>query len=237
MTTRCSRSSSGASRHPRGPRSPVPVARPRARGACGGGVASRGRRRGADGDRDHPRAPRDARRIDALAPSHDLLWTTSYPYHTHALGLRAARRHRKPLVADLRDPWTPNWVHRRKFAPTRGSRRRGAGGDRGRRRRRGHHRDPRRALPRRCSPRRRGSPRVHNASTRRTRRGAPKPTRDGRAAAGVHFGNVYGPWSLRHALRALAALRREGALPHGVDRTSASSPTATARLAQPTGPG
>lgn len=54
-------------------------------------------------------APHAAARIDALAPSHDLLWTTSYPIHSHWLGVRAAKKHRKPLVVDLRDPWTPNW--------------------------------------------------------------------------------------------------------------------------------
>lgn len=152
-------------------------------------------------------APHAASELDRLLPSHDLLWTTSYPYHTHAIGLRAARRHGRPWVADLRDPWTPNWVHRRKYAPVRSIEARFeravyeaadavvvttetlAALDR--------ERFPRHADRIHC---------VHNAYDGEAR----EPT----AAEGdgpqrwVHFGNVYGPWSLETVFRAMA--RRPG---------------------------
>lgn len=160
-------------------------------------------------------APHAMGRIDALAPAHDLLWTTSYPYHTHALGLRAARRHRKPLVIDLRDPWTPNWVHRRKFPHARAVEARlereaieGADAvvvttealaD--------LYREmfPAQARKFRC---------VHNAFDP-VAPDAPPPDlrRPDEPRRLVHFGNVYGPWSFDTLYRALAALRREGSLP------------------------
>lgn len=155
-------------------------------------------------------APHAARELDRLLPAHDLLWTTSYPYHTHAIGLGAARRHRRPWVADLRDPWTPNWVHRRKYAPVRSIEARYeravyeaadaivvttetlAALDRAR--------FPWWAEKIHC---------VHNSYD-----GSPAAPAPPGAARGdgplrwVHFGNVYGPWSLATVFRAMA--RRPG---------------------------
>jgi glycosyltransferase involved in cell wall biosynthesis len=47
--------------------------------------------------------------------------------------------------------------------------------------------------------------------------GARSPRAAGAPLRVMHFGNVYGPWSLRTLFEALAGLRREGALPHGVE--------------------
>ena len=153
-------------------------------------------------------APHAARELDRLLPAHDLLWTTSYPYHTHAIGLSAARRHGRPWVADLRDPWTPNWVHRRKSAPVRSIEAR-------------YERavyegadavvvttETLAALDRARFPRWAGKIHcVHNSFAGEA--AAPRP---GRAGDGplrwVHFGNVYGPWSLETVFRAMA--RRPG---------------------------
>ncbi len=156
-------------------------------------------------------APHAAARIDALLPSHDLLWTTSYPYHSHWLGVRAARKHRKPLVVDLRDPWTPNWVHRRKLP---------------------HARAVEawmeravfdaadaivvttwalEALYRAQFPQHAHKfVTIHNAFDPRDE--GPMAPDTTTPVTLVHFGNVYGPWSFETLYRALAALRREGAL-------------------------
>jgi len=160
-------------------------------------------------------APHAAGRLDALAPSHDVIWTTSYPYHSHALGLRAARRHGKPLVVDLRDPWTPNWVHQRKLPHARWveawlERRVIEGAD---------------AvvvttealaeLYRAMFPAQAGKFRcIHNAFDP-VSDDAPPPDRPapGEPRRLVHFGNIYGPWSFETLYRALAALRREASLP------------------------
>lgn len=149
-------------------------------------------------------APHASRELDRLLPSHDLLWTTSYPYHTHAIGLSAARRHRRPWVADLRDPWTPNWVHRRKFAPVRSIEAR-------------YERavfeaadaivvttETLASLERERFPHWAGKIHcVHNAFD-----GEPSPPRLASPGDGpqrwVHFGNVYGPWSLETVFRAMA---------------------------------
>ncbi|TAK26522.1 MAG: hypothetical protein EPO40_20725 [Myxococcaceae bacterium] len=153
-------------------------------------------------------APHASRELDRLLPSHDLLWTTSYPYHTHAIGLSAARRHRRPWVADLRDPWTPNWVHRRKFAPVRSIEAR-------------YERavfeaadaivvttETLASMERERFPQWAGKIHcVHNAFD-----GEPSPPRPASPGGGplrwVHFGNVYGPWSLETVFRAMA--RRPG---------------------------
>ena len=153
-------------------------------------------------------APHAARELDRLLPSHDLLWTTSYPYHTHAIGLTAARRHRRPWVADLRDPWTPNWVHRRKSAPVRAIEARyeravyaGADAvvvttetlaalDR--------ERFPQWAAKIHC---------VHNSFDGEALEPVASTPPEG-PARWVHFGNVYGPWSLETVFRAMA--RRPG---------------------------
>ncbi len=152
-------------------------------------------------------APHAAKELDRLLPSHDLLWTTSYPYHTHAIGLRAARRHCRPWVADLRDPWTPNWVHRRKYAPVRSIEAR-------------YERavyegadavvvttETLAALDRERFPRWAGKIHcVHNSYDGEARVSGAMP--DEQPQRWVHFGNVYGPWSLETVFRAMA--RRPG---------------------------
>ncbi|MFO0601606.1 MAG: glycosyltransferase [Polyangiales bacterium] len=160
-------------------------------------------------------APHAMAKLDALAPSHDLLWTTSYPYHTHALGLAVARQRRKPWVVDLRDPWTPNWVHHRKFPHARYveswlERAVVEGAD---------------AvvvttealaeLYRAMFPAHAGKFRcIHNAFDPVGDDAPPPDVRGpGEPRRLVHFGNVYGPWSFETLYRALAQLRREGSLP------------------------
>ncbi len=159
-------------------------------------------------------APHAMARLDALAPAHDLLWTTSYPYHTHALGLRAARRHHKPLVVDLRDPWTPNWVHRRKFPHARAiearlEREAIEGADAV-----VVTTEALAALYREMFPAHaRKFHCVHNAFDPVAPEAPPPDLRTSDAPRRlVHFGNVYGPWSFETLYRALAALRREGSL-------------------------
>ena len=153
-------------------------------------------------------APHAEREVDRLLPFHDVLWTTSYPYHSHVIGMRMARKHRRPWVADLRDPWTPNWVHRRKFAFAR-------------------------AVEARCErdlfdradavvvttetlaamERARFAVHaskihcVHNAFDAALAPSAPPRNLPQRW---VHFGNVYGPWTLATVFRAMAA--RPGAV-------------------------
>ena len=154
-------------------------------------------------------APHAARELDRLLPAHDLLWTTSYPYHTHAIGLSAARRHRRPWVADLRDPWTPNWVHRRKFAPVRSIE--------------AHYEqavyaaadaivvttETLAALDRARFPRWAGKIHcVHNSFDEGGEAVGPTEGAAGAPLRWVHFGNVYGPWSLETVFRAMA--RRPG---------------------------
>jgi hypothetical protein len=41
----------------------------------------------------------------------DVLWTTSYPFSAHALGLYAKRKYNLRWIADFRDPWTLHWSH------------------------------------------------------------------------------------------------------------------------------
>ncbi len=156
-------------------------------------------------------APHAWRRLDALAPSHDLLWTTSYPYHTHWLGARAARKHRKPLVVDLRDPWTPNWVHRRKLPHARAveawmEREVFEAADAIVVTTWALERLYREMFPRHAQK----FVTIHNAFDPDA--AAPDAAARGDVVRLVHFGNVYGPWSFETLLRALAALRREGAL-------------------------
>lgn len=156
-------------------------------------------------------APHAAARIDELAPSHDVLWTTSYPYHSHWLGIRAARRHRKPIVIDLRDPWTPNWVHQRKFAHARAveawmERAVFEAADAVVVTTWALERRYRELFPRFAHK----FATIHNAFDP-IESLAPSRSLDGPARL-VHFGNVYGPWSFETLLRAMAALRREGAL-------------------------
>lgn len=156
-------------------------------------------------------APHAAARIDALAPSHDLLWTTSYPYHSHWLGVRAAKKHAKPLVVDLRDPWTPNWVHRRKYAHARAveawmEREVFEAADAIVVTTHALERLYRERFPRLAEK----FVTIHNAFDPVE---GDAPPRDERGPVRlVHFGNVYGPWSFETLLRAMAALRREGAL-------------------------
>lgn len=162
-------------------------------------------------------APHAARRIDALAPAHDVLWSTSYPYHAHLLALRAARRHRRPFVADLRDPWTPNWVHRRKLAFARWVERRGEravieGADAVVVTTEALARVYREMFPAHARKIRA----LHNCFEPMAL--PPRAPRDPAAPLRVvHFGNVYGPWSLATLFEAVARLRRAGELPHGIE--------------------
>lgn len=157
-------------------------------------------------------APHAAARLDALAPAHDVLWTTSYPYHTHWLGVRAAKKHAKPLVVDLRDPWTPNWVHRRKMRHARAV-------EAWMEREVFEAADAivvttwaLEALYREMFPRiAHKFVTLHNAFDPVPDAPAPEAGAGGVVRL-VHFGNVYGPWSFETLFRALAELRREGAL-------------------------
>lgn len=162
-------------------------------------------------------APHAARRVEEIAPSHDLVWSTSYPYHAHLIALRAARRHHKPFVADLRDPWSLNWVHRRKLVPTRWVERAAEravleGADAVVVTTETLAARYRAMFPARASR----IHAVHNCFEPMDL-GARRPRREGAPLRVMHFGNVYGPWSLRTLFEALASLRREGALPHGVE--------------------
>lgn len=162
-------------------------------------------------------APHAASRIEDLAPSHQLLWSTSYPYHSHLLALRTARRHGLPFVADLRDPWSLNWVHQRKLAPTRWVERRAEravieGADAVVVTTEALAERYRALFPARA----RRIHAVHNCFEPMS-----LPPRAPRAAGAplrvMHFGNVYGPWSLRTLFEAVASLRRRGSLAQGVE--------------------
>jgi len=48
-----------------------------------------------------------------------VIWTTSYPFSAHLVGLGLHRATGVPFVADLRDPWTLNFTFERKTAPAR----------------------------------------------------------------------------------------------------------------------
>lgn len=56
------------------------------------------------------------RRLARLVEQHrpDVIMATSSPYWTLVLGKRAAERFGLPLVLDLRDPWTPNFLQAHK---------------------------------------------------------------------------------------------------------------------------
>jgi glycosyltransferase involved in cell wall biosynthesis len=65
-----------------------------------------------------PHAVRAGRRlIERERPA--VLWTTSYPFSAHLAGLALHRATGVPLVVDLRDPWTLNFLFDRKPAPAR----------------------------------------------------------------------------------------------------------------------
>lgn len=162
-------------------------------------------------------APHAARRIDALAPGHAVIWSTSYPYHTHLLALRGARRAGLPFVADLRDPWSLNWVHRQKLAPTRRIERAAEravilGADAVVVTTETLAERYRALFPSRAS-------RIHALhNCFEPTAFAPRRARDLSAPLRVvHFGNVYGPWSLRTLFEAIARMRAAGALPTGVE--------------------
>src|SRR5205085_6940253 len=55
-----------------------------------------------------------ARRI-ARSRATDVVWTTSYPYSAHLVGVALAREFGIPFVADLRGPWTLSFVHEQKL--------------------------------------------------------------------------------------------------------------------------
>jgi glycosyltransferase involved in cell wall biosynthesis len=65
-----------------------------------------------------PHAIRSALRL-ARQDRASAVWTTSYPYSSHLIGVALKRALRIPFVADLRDPWTLNFVHDQKLRPTR----------------------------------------------------------------------------------------------------------------------
>jgi glycosyltransferase involved in cell wall biosynthesis len=65
-----------------------------------------------------PHARRAAVRL-ARRDAVSVVWTTSYPYSAHFVGIHVKRALGIPFVADLRDPWTLNFVHERKLPPTR----------------------------------------------------------------------------------------------------------------------
>lgn len=162
-------------------------------------------------------APHAAQRVAALAPRHDLLWSTSYPYHSHLIALRAAQRFGRPFVADLRDPWSLNWVHRRKLAPTRWVERAAEravilGADAVVVTTETLAERYRALFPSRASR----IFAVHNCFEP-LELGARPPRAPGAPLRVMHFGNVYGPWSLRTLFEAVARLLREGALPDGVE--------------------
>ncbi len=69
-----------------------------------------------------PHAIAAARRI-AARDSAEVVWTTSYPYSAHLVGVSLRRTRGIPFVADLRDPWTLNFVHERKLPPARAAER------------------------------------------------------------------------------------------------------------------
>lgn len=65
-----------------------------------------------------PHAVRVARRLVA-AERPAVVWTTSYPFSAHLVGVALRRAAGVPFVADLRDPWTLNFTFARKTAPAR----------------------------------------------------------------------------------------------------------------------
>ena len=162
-------------------------------------------------------APHAWRALDRLAPHHDVLWTTSYPYSAHVAGLLAARRHGRRFVADLRDPWTPNWVHERKFFHARWVERRleqavfdaadaitvttETLADLYRER-----------FPQHAHK----FVAIHNSFDPVP--GTHTPRSPGAPVVLVHFGNVYGPWSLGTVFHALRLLRDRGLAPPGAFR-------------------
>ena len=156
-------------------------------------------------------APHAAKVIEREAARHDLVWTTSYPYHSHLLGLRAAKKHGKPFVADLRDPWTPNWVHRRKFPHARaveawGERAVFDGADAIVVTTEALAELYRAMFPEHAQK----FVTIHNVFDPAPAE-APVARSDARPLLFVHFGNVYGPWSFETLFRAIARLRVAGA--------------------------
>jgi glycosyltransferase involved in cell wall biosynthesis len=69
-----------------------------------------------------PHARRAAVRV-AKRDGVSVVWTTSYPYSAHLVGAHVKQALGVPFVADLRDPWTLNFVHEQKLAPARAAER------------------------------------------------------------------------------------------------------------------
>jgi glycosyltransferase involved in cell wall biosynthesis len=151
-------------------------------------------------------APNLARELRRRVASHHVVWSTSYPYSSHLACAAVARRAGVPLVVDLRDPWTLNWVHRRKFPHARWLERRAE------------------AAVFRAAARvvvttetlaaqyqalypalAEKFVALHNCFDEGVAE-VPAPAPLARRTV-VHFGNVYGPWSLGTVFRALAMLR------------------------------
>lgn len=157
-------------------------------------------------------APHLAAVLDRELPRHDLVWTTSFPFHTHLVAMRAARRHGTPWVADLRDPWTDNWNHRHKLPLTRALEARWerevfARADAVVVTAEGLAQRYRQRFPRLADK----FVAVHNCWDGPTP--TPAPRVDDGALRLVHFGNVYGPRSLRTVLAAMARLRDDPSAP------------------------
>lgn len=154
-------------------------------------------------------APHAASQLARLAPGHDVIWTTSYPYHSHVLGMRAARARGLPFVADLRDPWTPNWVHQAKYPHTRWIEARLERAVFEAARAIVVTTEALATLYRGVFPRWADKfVAIHNAFDLPPG-SPPEPVHQAHEITLIHFGNVYGPWSLKTVFRALGALVRE----------------------------
>lgn len=153
-------------------------------------------------------APHLARVISRELSRHDLLWTTSFPYHSHLVAMGLAKHLRKPWIADLRDPWVDNWNQRDKPWLTRSIERRferavlthanavvlTADGLTQR-------------LAERFAPLAHKFVTVHNCFDDVPVGRSSRPLTRDRALDVVHFGDVYGPRSLRTVFMAMARLR------------------------------
>jgi glycosyltransferase involved in cell wall biosynthesis len=157
-----------------------------------------------------PRTARWARRLAGATPI-DLVFATAPPWAVLAQGLAASRAIGAPLCLDLRDPWTFGFLHRALARWVRWVERRAEAlllaradrviftcDDTAR-----AYRDRFALLP----PERFAViPNSFDPSLR-----PPPQARAGRPTI-IHFGNCYGPRTLEPVVRALAALRRRGAV-------------------------
>jgi glycosyltransferase involved in cell wall biosynthesis len=140
----------------------------------------------------------------------DVVWATSSPYAVLPAGARVAKRLGVPLILDLRDPWTLNFMHRSKPVWVQEADRRiearlfsqaarvvftceaAAAAYRAR--------YP--ALADRIVT-------IRNAYDPELEPGSPEPSQRSGPIRLLHFGNCYGPRRLATVLRAMARLRAE----------------------------